>query len=199
MKIIFEVGANNGSDTEKFAADGTVIAFEPEPNLYAGLVNKFAGRDNVFLFPYAIDTENGRKNFYSSNIECGIGSLYELDERILETALKQYECFREGFHNKYEVETMRMDTFLEQHPVPQIDYLWIDAQGNDFKVLQSFGDKLDIVREGRCECTFHIPLYKEVDNSHENVTKFLESKGFKVAVDYVHQHNTEIDLRFWRE
>lgn len=199
MKIIFEIGANIGSDTDRFAGEGIVFAFEPEPNLYARLVDKFAGRDSVLLFPYAIDVENGHKKFYSSNIESGIGSLYELDEKILQTALNQYEHYRVGFHNSFEVETIRMDTFLEQHPLPHIDYLWIDAQGNDLRVLQSFGDKLSIVREGKCECTFEIPLYKEVDNSHESVRKYLESKGFKVEVDYVHQHNTEIDLRFWRE
>lgn len=198
MRVIFEIGANIGSDTERFANEGTVYAFEPEPKLYARLVEKFSGRANVNLFPYAVDTTDGHKKFFSSDIETGIGSLHQLDDNILHTPLNQFEHYREGFHNSYDVQTIRMDTFLDSYPVERIDYLWIDAQGNDLNVLKSFGDKLDIVVEGRCECTFEIPLYKGVDNSHESVRKYLESRGFKVEVDYVHQHNTEIDLRFWR-
>lgn len=198
MRIIFEIGANIGSDTAVFARDSLVYAFEPEPKLFENLKTMFKDSQNVKLFDYAIDLENGVKQFHSSDLETGIGSLYQLHPDLLKTELDRYECFRQGFHNTYDVKTIRMDTIVEQEKVEHIDFLWIDAQGNDFNVIKSFGEKLSIVQAGRCECTFQIPLYEGVDNYHENVKAYLEANGFNVEVDYIHQHNSEIDLNFWR-
>ena len=40
-KIVFEVGANKGTDTSRFLADGSLVyAFEPTPELILELKNK---------------------------------------------------------------------------------------------------------------------------------------------------------------
>ena len=76
MHITVEVGANIGSDTEGFAGQGIVYAFEPEPNLFQKLRAKFGSNSNVKLYEYAVDISEENKTFRSSNIENGIGSLY---------------------------------------------------------------------------------------------------------------------------
>ena len=76
--------------------------------------------------------------------------------------------------------------------IDEIDHLHIDAQGSDFKVLQS-------LKAGQVECTLDIPLYSGVDNSHDSVLQYLESKGFTVEVAYIHNNRSEVDLRFMRK
>ena len=202
MHTTVEVGANTGLDTERFAGQGVVYAFEPEPNLFKNLVDRFLTNFNyninVRLFDYAVDINEENKTFRSSNIENGIGSLYELHPELINSDAGIYQCYREGFHNTYEVKCIRMDTFIERENIEKIDMLWIDAQGNDFNVLKSFGDKISIVQAGRCECTNKIPLYEGVDNHYEDVKSWLQDKGFQVTEDYWHTHDTEVDLKFWR-
>jgi FkbM family methyltransferase len=198
MHITIEVGANIGSDTEGFAGQGIVYAFEPEPNLFQKLRAKFGSNSNVKLYEYAVDINEESRTFRSSNIENGIGSLYELHPELINSDAGIYQCYREGFHNTYEVKCIRMDTFIEQESIEKIDMLWIDAQGNDFNVLKSFGDKISIVQAGRCECTNKVPLYEGINNHYEDVKSWLQDKGFQAEEDYWHAHDTEVDLKFWR-
>ena len=199
MRVTVEVGANIGSDTARFSQSGIVYAFEPEPTLFEKLGNMFNGSTNVRLFDYAVDITEENKTFHSSNLETGIGSLYQLHPELMNSGAGHYECYKQGFHNTYEVKCIRMDTFISRENIEKIDMLWIDAQGNDFNVLKSFGDKISIVQEGRCECTNKVPLYEGINNNYEEVTAWLEDKGFKVEADYWHAHDTEVDLKFWRE
>jgi len=198
MHITIEVGANIGSDTEGFAGQGIVYAFEPEPNLFQKLRAKFGSNSNVKLYEYAVDVSEENRTFHSSNIENGIGSLYDLHPELINSDAGIYQCYREGFHNTYEVKCIRMDTFIKQESIEKIDMLWIDAQGNDFNVLKSFGDKISIVQAGRCECTNKVPLYEGINNHYEDVKSWLQDKGFQVEEDYWHAHDTEVDLKFWR-
>lgn len=198
MRVTVEVGANIGSDTERFAREGIVYAFEPEPKLFEQLGSKFAGNQNVRLFDYAVDITENNKTFHSSNLETGIGSLYQLHPELVNSGAGIYECYKQGFHNTYEVKCTRMDTFIEREGIEKIDMLWIDAQGNDLNVLRSFGNKISIVQEGRCECTNVVPLYDGIDNYYGDVAAFLLHAGFTVKVDYWHAHDTEVDLKFWR-
>lgn len=130
-KLVIEVGANNGRDTESFSADSDtmVISFEPSPILYPICVERFKTRPNVLILPIAIDVENSVKPFNVS----------------------------------------------EQ------------------------GDKIDVVMDGRCECTYKIPLYTNEDNYYENVMSYLTEKGFQVDIDCVHANDSEIDLHFYRK
>lgn len=198
MRVTVEVGANIGSDTARFAEEGIVYAFEPEPKLFGKLVEKFNGNDKVRLFEQAVDIDENDKTFYSSDLESGIGSLYHLHPELVNSGAGIYECYKQGFHNSYQVKCTRMDTFIEREGIQNIDMLWIDAQGNDLNVLKSFGDKLSIVQQGRCECTNVVPLYDGIDNYYGDVAAFLLKNGFTVKVDYWHAHDTEVDLKFWR-
>ncbi len=49
------------------------------------------------------------------------------------------------------------------------------------------------------ECTYKVPIYEGVDNSYESVIQFLDKHGFKHSIDYVHQDESEVDVKFWRE
>lgn len=197
--ITVEIGANIGSDTIRFAEQGFVYAFEPEPNLHKNLVTMFWGKENVKLFDYAVDIEEKNKTFYSSNLETGIGSLYDLHPELVNSGAGIYECYKQGFHNTTTVKCIRMDTFIDREGIDHIDMLWCDAQGNDFNVLKSFGTKLSIVKRGRCECTNAVPLYQDIDNHYSDVVAYLIRHGFCVKADYWHAHDTEVDITFWRE
>jgi hypothetical protein len=97
--------------------------------------------------------------------------------------------------------TMRLDTFLDLYNINEVDYLWIDAQGNDFKVLQSLGSRIASIKEGKCEATFEVALYKEASNHAYDIKQWLESHNFECWFGGIYpvpvQH--EVDVHFRRK
>jgi FkbM family methyltransferase len=196
--VIVEVGANYGNDTENFVnnTNNEVWAFEPTPELIEHLLKRFEGRDNFNLIGKAVDTEETVRTFnIAGSRDWGCSSLYEFAEDIHE----KWEG-RPDFQVTHtaEVETIRLDTFINQNKIQRIDYLWIDAQGNDFRVLKSLGDKIDIVVKGKCEGAYTVDLYKTQENRVEDIVAWLQSNGFvcNVVPDGV---NKEADVHFVRK
>jgi hypothetical protein len=73
-----------------------------------------------------------------------------------------------------------MDTFVEENKINTIDYFHCDAQGNDLKILKSFGKKISIIKEGKVEVTLHSQLYKNATNNIYSVANFLISNKFTI-------------------
>lgn len=200
-RIIIEVGANSGSDTIEYARsdDTFVFAFEPSPLLYPGLVEKFKYHRNVLILPMAIDLENGFAEFNVSDAgDMGVGSLYDYHPDMATNQVGQHPVFKAGFIGKHNVMKMRLDTFLGNWGITHVDFLHIDAQGSDFRVIQSLGDKLNCVQEGQCECTYKVPLYSHssVVNYYDDCMKYLDLHGFNARIDYIHANETEVDIQF---
>jgi hypothetical protein len=193
-KIVFEVGANKGNDTARLLNEGsTVYAFEPTPELILELKNKFKDNSRYMPVPLAVDLENRWTTFnIAGSGDWGCSSIYEFNPNIH----KEWEG-RPDFNttDQCRVMTIRLDTFMNVYNISHIDYLWIDAQGNDFRVLQSLGDRIKDVREGHCEVALEVNLYTEVDNTHTSVCAWLEQHGFKTTVN-PHYHRKEADIVF---
>jgi len=193
-KIVFEVGANRGTDTTRFIGEGSMVyAFEPTPELNLELKNKFRDNPLYMPVPLAVDIENRWTVFnIAGSADWGCSSIHEFNPNIH----KEWGG-RPDFNttDRCRVMTIRLDTFMNVYNIPHIDYLWIDAQGNDFRVLQSLGDRIKDVREGRCEVALEVNLYSNVDNTHTSVVKWLEERGFATNVQ-PHGHRKEADILF---
>lgn len=181
MKTIIEVGGNQGQHTKNFVTPNTrVFVFEPVQELYIKLWEKYKDNNNVHILPFAVDEEQGVKIFnVAGQSDWGCSSLNEFSDN-----LDKVWPGRTDFKvtHRYAVLTMRLDTFCEIYAIDSIDYLWIDAQGHDFKVLKSLGDKLSIVKEGRCEAAHRVELYKNTDNLYTNIVDYLKEHEFNTTI-----------------
>jgi hypothetical protein len=198
MKTIIEVGANNGRDTERFVMDkdSMVYAFEPTPVLFRDLSSKFKGAENIRLVPMAVDIESKFKWFNIAGTgDWGCSSLHEFADNIHEKWPGRPDF---KFTDRLQVMTIRLDTFMGLYGIEEIDYLWIDAQGNDFNVLKSLGSEIDKVKEGRCEVAYNVELYKETENTTETVVAWLKERGFKCTVNPDGPGQWEADIHFMR-
>lgn len=178
MGVIIEVGANEGQDTVEFLKQGKpVYCFEPIPNHAKNLWDRFGKDPNFHLMNMAIDLENGYRKFnIAQNADWGCSSLHDIAPDN-----------PNGINYTDHVENMmcmRLDTFMDLYGITKIDYLHIDTQGNDFRVLQSLGEKISCVKEGAAEVAKAKKYYAVDDNTIEVVKPWLEEKGFTVrAVD----------------
>lgn len=196
-KIYIEVGANAGQDTANYLSeDALLYAFEPVYELAHDLFNKFKNK-NIIVVPFAVDIENTIKKFNISagqNVSCS--SLNNFNKNIHNEWRGRSDFV---FTDSYNVLTIRLDNFIDIYNIKEIEYLHIDAQGNDFNVIKSLGDSINIVKAGKCEAAYSISLYEDVNNSYKDIIEYLELHGFntRIVMDGSNE-NAECDIHFFK-
>ncbi|MGE5438079.1 MAG: FkbM family methyltransferase [Syntrophothermus sp.] len=137
--VILDAGAFNGDDSIAFSnifPDGTILSIEPVKSIYDNLVFNTSNYSNIKTFNYALDDTCGKKSiFVSSGMSNQSSSLLEPKEHI-----KMFpDC---KFDNKELVETITINQFVKDNNIDRIDCMWLDLQGNEYKVLQHANDIL---------------------------------------------------------
>jgi FkbM family methyltransferase len=210
-KIIIEVGGNAGDDTQRYASipDTFVYSFEPVPVLAGRLKDKFKDATNVEIFELAVSDFNGVSELGISgpneDWNMGCSSLNNFNPNIGNEwgGRKDFQ-----FMDKTLAGVMRMDTFMHECHIDEVEFLHCDAQGSDLKVLQSFGEKLHLLKAGRVEAANTVSLYDGVDNSVYSIIKFLEENDFHIdavinhfgeelkSLDELPKSTEEVDVYF---
>ena len=196
-KIIFDVGANNGSSCLNYSSRGDVVyAFEPTPFLLEKYLYPNTS-DNYIVVPCAVSDFDGTAKFnIAGQRDWGCSSLHNFSEDLDKTWSGRTDF---KVTESIEVDVVRLDTFIINNSISAVDWMHCDTQGNDLKVLKSFGDKLDILKGGVVEAFEKNPLYKESDNSKEKVLSFLESNNFKIlSITSNDPFNNELNIKFTR-
>jgi FkbM family methyltransferase len=196
-KIIFDVGANNGSSCYTLSTEDSIVyAFEPTPYLLQEYLLPRAS-DSYVVVPKAVSDFNGKTTFnIAGQSDWGCSSLNNFTEKLYETWPG-----RDDFKTteKIIVDVIRMDTFIEENNIEHVHYLHCDTQGSDLKVLKSFGKFVNIIESGVVEAYEKNPLYQESDNAREAIIEFLETHNFNITSIISNDiHNNEVNIHFTR-
>lgn len=129
--IIFDVGANIGEYTKQIKnifgnLPIRIYSFEPSKSTYTKLKQNIGEQKNIFIYNIGFNDEDIVTNLYSNESSSGIASIYQRNLQHLETKLDQVDT----------IELTTVDNFCAKHSIPFIDFLKIDVEGNELKVLQ---------------------------------------------------------------
>lgn len=128
-KVMLELGAHNGEDTDWLARvpNATVHAFEPDPR------NHPPARRNVVLHRAAIADRDGTGALVLS--ERGWGRPWTASSSIKrpKNHLARYDV---TFGETIEVELVALDTFSRRHASGAIDFIWADVQGAEGEMIR---------------------------------------------------------------
>jgi FkbM family methyltransferase len=193
--IIFDIGANNGSSCSHLATeDNVVYAFEPTPHLIEKFLKKLEN-EKYIIVPYAVSDYNGVSKFnIAGQADWGCSSLNNFSDDLNVTWPG-----RDDFKvtDIIDVNVIRLDTFIEKNNIEVIDYLHCDTQGNDYKVLLSLGKYINILKSGVVEGYKQNALYKESDNTVENITNYLKENRFNIdSIESNDPHDNEFNIFF---
>lgn len=197
-KCIVEIGANYGGDTQRLydRYNLPILAVEPTHHLVNELWKKFKDNPNVHIMPVAVDLEPGFKTFkIAGQGDWGCSSLHDFSPEIANLWPGRQDF---KFTDSISVPVMTAKQLVDIFGIKEIEYLWVDTQGNDFRVLQSFGESLSIINAGKCEAAYTVSLYSGVDNYYTHVQTYLESYGFTTTV-VPDSANKECDIHFVRK
>ncbi len=130
MDCIFDVGANVGDwsiGASKKLKPKKVFAFEPVPNTYE-MLTKNVG--NLEVFPQKIALSD-----YTGELEMN----FSIEKSYLSSSISNVDS---SSFQKANCKVQTGDVFCNIFNIGIIDFLKIDTEGNDFKVLKGFEGKI---------------------------------------------------------
>ena len=180
-KVVFDVGANNGSSSIPLAISNPthlVFAFEPTPEMIKIIQSQVVSLENYVIVPKAVSDYDGTAEFnVAGNWDWGCSSLLNFSNKS-QTEWPGRTDFSVTY--KLNVDVIRLDTFIKENLINKIDYLHIDTQGSDLNVLKGLGEYLEIVNEGTMEAATSDDILYEGQNKLNDCIKFLLLNRFKV-------------------
>ena len=201
-KCLIEVGAFDGKDSLEYHKNGfNVYTFEPNKTLFLDLFEKTKNIENYNVFNKAVCSFNGKTTF---NICKRGGASSILKFKDNETLEKHWGKDRTDIHysgESYEVETTRLDTFIEEQGLENtiIDFIHIDAQGIDLECLKSVGKYIKNIVEGVVETVKNKDksIYIEQnENTLVNIEQFLIENDFEI-INVVKNDHTECEFNVY--
>jgi FkbM family methyltransferase len=192
--VIFDIGACEGEDSIRYAREfpnSRVYAFEPLPSNMNMLQKQLAayGATQVAAFTIALSDERGTATFHvSSGSPENLPSTEDWEygnksSSLLPPAelLKHYPWLK--FEQSIEVATDTLAGFCTAHGIERIDFIHMDVQGAELKVLRGAGELLRSVRAVWLEVE-KVPLYAGQPLADE-IQRFMIANGFVKRKDTV--------------
>lgn len=125
---IFDIGSHDGSYAKLilsfFDENNNIYCFEPAENLFNLLENKFSNDPNIFCHQLAMSDEIGEVELFNGegNIPTMQSSYFDISNQEIVSSEK--------------VITTTLDEFCESHNIGVIDFLKIDVEGHELKVIK---------------------------------------------------------------
>ena len=158
FNYIVEIGSKDCQEALTFTKlfpNAHIVSFECNPKLLPQCRTNAAKSDNITLVEKCVTDNPDNHLFYLPKDLSGTASI----------------CEPGYLYDTVNVDTIRMDDFLTNQIV---DLLWIDVQGAESQVLNSFGPKLNQVNTIYCEVDV-IPFRYQNSSYESQVLKNLPS------------------------
>ena len=190
--IIIDVGAHTGQVCAlPFAQNpgNLVYAIEPIPELADQLRSHHL--PNLQVFQMVMGLANTQVPFH-------INQSRETSSLLTANCVGPWQSYAEQLQavETIAVPMMRLDTFIAQHAIVEVDLLKIDAQGYDLQVLQGAGTAIHCVKKILVEAQLQ-PLY-EGSATKAAIVEYLTSQGFYLAFTSPQTAGLEENLEFVR-
>ena len=185
-RLHIDIGANEGKtclDIARYYPQTFVVGFEPIPKLVRHMKGVSNHLKNFLVIESAVSNYNGISKFNispeSQYGDYSCSSLLEFSDKS-----KTDWPGRTDFQviGSTDVQVMRLDKFITDYNIKQIDYLKIDTQGHDLKVLEGCGEFLSIIKEGNMEAGAKDNILYNGQNTEAESIQFLESNGFEIVL-----------------
>lgn len=168
--LIIDAGANVGLAIFYFKTlypNSKIIAFEPMPKLYEIIVRNIERNhwENVEVYPYALNgTDGGKCTFYVQDSGLA-GSLEKRNQEGVDASRIE----------EIEVECACLSKYMKE----TVDYLKLDIEGSETKVIEEIQDNLANLQHIFIE--FH-EGQKKGYNSIAKIAGILEENGFCINI-----------------
>lgn len=197
VKTTFELGSRDLQDAVllKNYYNCKVYAFECNPDCLVECNKTMAtfnesDKSQIYLINKAVSLDNGDITFYPFDLtkynNMGSSSLLKIDFSMRNRSDPDYN--RTNPQKEITVKGIRLDTFMTDNNISNIDLLCIDLQGYELNALKSLGDKINKVRYIITECS--------IQNTYINGASFLELHAFLEQNGFTYVCSNKFGINF---
>ena len=136
--IIFDIGANIGGYTQLVLdifkdIDFRIFSFEPSTETFNKLKKNLPKTNKIELYNMGLGDQNTKMTLLYNKDYSGMSSLY--DRRLDDCGL--------SLDHKEKVKLIKLDDFCDNKMINKIDFLKIDTEGHELKVLEGAKEIID--------------------------------------------------------
>ena len=187
IKTIFELGSRDLIDAIKllnYFKDSNVYAFECNTDCLIECNKNLSNleeknKKKLFLIDKAVSITNGDVIFYPFDLtkynNMGASSMLQINFSLRNKDDPDYN--KPNPQKKIIVNGIRLDTFIDENQIKNIDLLCIDLQGYELNAIKSLGDHLNNVKYIITECSI-VSTYTN-GASFKDLNEYLNSYNFK--------------------
>ena len=185
IKTIFELGSRDLIDAIKLLnhfKNSKVYAFECNTDCLIECKNQLLNLDKdlkerLFLIDKAVSIENGDIMFYPFDLQkynnMGASSMLKIDFSKRDINDPDYNL--PNPQKEIKVNGIRLDTFIDENNIENIDLLCIDFQGYELNAIKSLGNYLHKVKYLITECSI--------------ISTYINGTTFKELDEYLSIYN----------
>jgi FkbM family methyltransferase len=203
--VIFDIGACEGESSVRYSRifeKSQIYTFEPIPKNFSIIesnINEFGKINQIHPFSVCLSNKVGEADFHISS-----GTPEEFKEKNVDwefgnksssllppdKTLEMYNWIE--FKEKITVPTIRLDGFMKENSITQIDFVHMDVQGAELMVLDGAGDLFGAIKNIWLEVEA-IALYKGQPIKKDIEAYFLK-RGYIKLIDTVNKVDGD---QFW--
>ncbi len=185
IKTIFELGSRDLIDAIKllnYYDNSKIYSFECNPECLVECNKQLSNlneqqKKNLFLIEKAVSLTNEDVTFYPFDLSkynnMGASSMLKIDFSMRNKDDPDYNI--PNPQKEIKVNGIRLDTFMEENQIENIDLLCIDLQGYELNALKSLGKYLHKVKYIITECSI--------------VNTYIDGPSFTELYDYLKKYN----------
>jgi FkbM family methyltransferase len=182
--IIFDIGANIGSITNKYLTElspQSIHTFEPNDEAFKILKTKYLNNKKVILNNCAVGKKKGTKKL-NYTLKSGNSSFYKLNPKSkwINEKGNIYKVKPELYTFKRKNSTIiTIDDYVKKNKIKTIDLMKIDTQGFEKNVLEGSRNSLKKIIKN-IELEIMLDDCYEVNTSFYEIEKILDPFNFKL-------------------
>ena len=186
----FDIGAHKGESIERFKKilkNITIHAFEPTPNLFELLKKKYS-KENIFLNNLAVSDNDQAQTLYSYKHTL-MNSMFPVksNSKFQKSRILSTNSNTKEFEEKIEVKSITIDSYCNKNKIEEIDFLKIDTQGFEDKVLTGAKEMLRKNCINVIELELIIGIAFERTISFYDIENIVNKFNYKlISIDHAH-------------
>ena len=187
-QIFFDVGANLGQSINRLKrinSKSQIHSFEPAPDLFKSLKNQFEDDKSITLNNLGVANTDGEINFHTYKYH-GINSAISIDKKskFLKSRVLASKAEEDNFEKIIKINVTSIDHYCEKKLIKEIDYIKIDTQGYETKILEGMENILEKNNVSIIELELILGFGYERSFSFYDYEKILSKKNYKlIAID----------------
>lgn len=144
--LIIDVGSNRGQSIDFFKEvfkDPLIHGFEPNPNLFNLLQEKYGSNKHITLMNVGVSEENTTLNFYENIMdETSTLELLNEDSEYLQKKARVLGINKSDMIKKvYPIPVVKLGGYLKSQNISKVDLVKIDTEGHEYLCLKGLFDQ----------------------------------------------------------